>query len=88
MRTMYRLTKLGSVSDIVSDSPLRTESVEGWVVSLPVVGERVTIINEKPLDEAAAYRMVRTSPVTKINSMDYTHMEFETENSRYKLEEI
>ena len=80
---MYRveLTEL-------SDNPdrLRDRIIRGWTDHMPTVGSIFELAGP-PRDSDRGMRLVTTSPVVRILSEYEGTIEFETENSRYQVEE-
>lgn len=88
---MYTLTKLGKVTDLISENPLRTESITGLLLTNfpPKIGEYVFIVNDKPIvKEGNNARQVNTSKVVQILEQDSWKCKFQTENSIYLLEKV
>lgn len=77
-----KLTKLMS-----SHKNLRTDTVEGVTLSLPVVGERFIMWGEG-LEDKEATREVVTTPVLTATPFNNGHLIFETANSVYRVDRI
>lgn len=79
-----KLTKLAKTTDLVSNTPLRTDTIEGCFESLPEEGRVFRIIGAA-ITPGADGRMITTSTVQKVNKNGFTIL-FDTHNSKYKLE--
>lgn len=84
MTTIYTvlLTKMES-----THNNLRTDSVEGKTLQLPVVGENFRLIG-KSLTEGPTYRAIETSQIAEVVKDDDYKYTFKTANSTYKLSVI
>ncbi len=78
-----------TILEKISHNPnaLRTNSVIGYYLALPKIGERFEMVS-KSLTEGLEARLISTSPVSSITKIDEKVTEFTTLNSRYRITKI
>jgi hypothetical protein len=78
--------KTGTLVRLRNGSALRTDFIVGWFVDPPTPGESFVFFGP-PLDPKAVTRMVKTSRVVALRTID-DYFEFDTENSTYRLNDV
>lgn len=75
-----KLTKISS-----THQNLRTSVVVGQCEKMPTIGAEF-VMTAPPLDPAAAFRLIETTPVKFVVKLHGGKYEFQTDNSHYALE--
>ncbi len=70
---------------VTNGAALRTTAVEGVAKRLPRTGRRFTMLSEDVLTPGASVRLVETSEVRAVRARQDQSIEFDTENSTYRL---
>lgn len=80
----HKLTLVQSTHDAI-----RTKETLGCLINeaIPEVGRRFNFVGA-PLELPAGFRLITTSPVKKVSVAENGLVDFETENSTYKLERL
>jgi len=74
------------LSRIKNGSALRTDEVEGFTERLPTVGKSFGMLGVALDPNNGNMRVITTSPVKKVESLDHDAIQFETQNSIYRLD--
>ena len=80
---MYGKLERLHTNGVVSDHPLRTETMEGWFELPPTVGQSFRIIGDA-IVEGTSGRLIATSVVKEVQPIINGWI-FQTMNSRYFL---
>lgn len=80
MSILVRLTKIKS-----NHTNLRTDKVDGFIGARPKVGETIILVGA-PLASEATARLVHTTKIQTINTVNENKDIIETRNSTYELE--